>query len=192
MDSTVSIGIRFGSSRPDVIHIGVRRLAGVLLLALACLMFGPTVASVSAAGARFVTGTVTDGSNTPLQNICVDAYDSAGDSVGAAIYTDRDGTYTRALASNASYRLQFSDCLGTGKNVLGEFYDDKATLAAATPITVNFDQTVTANAQLATGGSITGTVTNSSGTPLKGCDLSGRPSRSRANGATSNDGTAPG
>ncbi len=116
------------------------------------------------ASAGSITGTVTNASNTPLDDICVDAYDSSGDQVRST-GTNVSGDYTVGGLASGNYRLQFYDC--GSNNVLSEYYNDKAALEGADEVSVTAGSaTPNINAQLASAGSITGTVTNASNTPL--------------------------
>ena len=70
-----------------------------------------------------------------------------------------------------NHKVEFSAC-GDG-NFAGEFYDDKPTRAAADAINVTVGSTIGGiNAELATGGKITGTVTGPGGVPLQGICVS--------------------
>ena len=123
---------------------------------------------VEMTGFSSVSGTVTNNSNAPLGNICIHAYDSDGDDAGS-FRTRANGNYTVGGLSQGNYRLYFEDCSARfSNNVLNEYFDDKQSLAAATPIPVTAGaDTSGIDAQLATAGSISGTVTNSSSKPLK-------------------------
>ena len=113
-----------------------------------------------------ISGTVTDASGTPLEDICVEAYDSNDDVAGYG-YTDASGSYTINGIAAGNYRLLFLDC--GSNNVVREFYDNKSNLAAADPVSVTAgSDTSGIDAELAEGGSISGTVTDASGTPLEG------------------------
>jgi len=111
------------------------------------------------ARAGSITGVVTNASTMPIGDICVRAYDSHGYSTKET-RTAPDGTYALRGFTSGNYRLSFMNC--GSSNVVGEFYDDKQSLSSATPISVTAGSTVSnVNAELATGGSISGTVTNS-------------------------------
>ncbi len=111
-----------------------------------------------AAGGQ-ITGTVTDASTSaPVGNVEVDAYDSGG-SLVASSQTASDGTYTISGLPTGSYHVGFV----AGGNYVSQFYNGKATLAAADPVSVTAGSTTSSiNAALATGGQITGTVTDAS------------------------------
>lgn len=110
--------------------------------------FGIFVSSTSAADPGSISGAVTDASGVPLENICVDSFDSGGFPSSVA-RTDASGGYMVGGLLTDNYRLEFYDC-GTN-NVLYEYYNDKSTLAAADPIPVTWDSATTGiNVQMAT------------------------------------------
>ena len=133
-----------------------------LFAAIAFLLaFSPSPAG--AAGTGTISGRVTDASNNPVVGACVSATNSDGN--GSGNYTDENGNYSVGFLESRDYRIQFSRC-GSESNVLDEWYDDaqtreEATLVAAT----NGANTPGINAQLAAGGSISGTVLNGPGGP---------------------------
>ncbi|HMT06112.1 MAG TPA: carboxypeptidase regulatory-like domain-containing protein, partial [Solirubrobacterales bacterium] len=112
-----------------------------------------------------ITGTVKNSGDEGLVDICVRAFDDSGASSGRAV-TRTDGSYRLGGLTTGSYRVRFTDC--GDNNVFTEFYDDKPDLESATPVAVTTGiETSAINAQLATGGSITGTVTNNLNQPLE-------------------------
>lgn len=122
--------------------------------------FGSNANAALARGGS-ITGTVTNASDQGLAGICVRATGPGGASVVAL--SGPGGKYS-VDGLDGSYTLRFSDCSGAG--YLTEYYADQPTAAGSTPVTVVFDQvTAGVNAQLTLGGSITGTVTSSGGSP---------------------------
>ena len=104
-----------------------------------------------------ISGTVTNDSGSPLNDICVTVYGAGGGSAGSA-QTDASGNYKVFGLAAGDFRVRFAGC-GDSRNLLPEFYDDKATLAEATPVPVAADSDTTGiDARLATGGSISGIV----------------------------------
>ena len=105
-----------------------------------------------------ITGHVQDDHGNPLQGVEVDGYVQDGtDWVPADSYafTDVNGDYDFS-APAGTYRLEFFSYDG----FVGEYYDDSATLAGATGITVASAQTVGGkDAVLATGARLSGAVT---------------------------------
>ena len=123
----------------------------------------PNVDAQLASGGS-ISGTVRNSSGNPISRICVKAYDSDGRRVESD-RTGSEGSYKIDRLRTGEYRLRFSDC--GDNNVLSEYYDDKNRLAVATPVAVVAgDETPEIDAQLATGGSVFGQVSDSSGNPL--------------------------
>jgi 5-hydroxyisourate hydrolase-like protein (transthyretin family) len=102
----------------------------------------------------------------PLQNVYVHAYTSTtSTSYEAYDYTDASGIYTITGLLTGTYYLEFTTY---GSDYLTEYYDDKATLAAADGVSVALGGVVTGiDAVLKSASKITGRVTAAdSGTPL--------------------------
>ncbi|MGO9954797.1 MAG: carboxypeptidase-like regulatory domain-containing protein [Solirubrobacteraceae bacterium] len=121
-----------------------------------------------------IAGTVTAApSGAALAGVEVSAYDAAGDPIASA-RTGDDGAYGIDGLAAGSYRVVF-DATGAGDEI-AQFAGGAATLAAASAIDVAIGQTMTGiDAALATGGQITGTVTDDA-RPMRPC----RTSRSRS------------
>lgn len=142
--------------------------AGLLFVFVATLLacaalFGADANNANAADTGSITGTLTDGEDKPVWSACVDAYDSTGTAVESA-YSNSSGKYVLGSLGTGDYRIEFSSC---SENVIGEFYDNKETLAEATEVAVTDGvETPDINAQLATGGSISGMVSYSADGPL--------------------------
>jgi hypothetical protein len=118
-----------------------------------------------------ISGTVTDaGTSSPLANVEVDVYDSAGNWVTYG-YTNSSGVYTSSygLPSGTYYAMTWNS-----QGYLDELYDNIAcplgscTVTSGTPISVTVGTTTTGvNFGLAAGGRISGTVTDAAtSTPL--------------------------
>ncbi|WP_372734394.1 carboxypeptidase regulatory-like domain-containing protein [Nocardioides sp.] len=90
-----------------------------------------------------VRGTVTRANGTPLRLAEVATYDDQGGLSGRA-FTDRDGNYEISALLPGDYRLRFYDRYG----VMGEYYLNAPTLAAATPVPLVNDQVVRVDAAL--------------------------------------------
>ena len=145
--------------------------------------------NASLASGGSISGTVTDSKADPLEDICVDAYDSSGDDSGYGI-TGPDGGYTVDGLPAGKHRIRFSDC--GDSNVATEFYDDRPGLASADPVNVAAGAEVSGvDASLASGGSISGTVTDSSAKPLEDICVDAYDSSGVASGSgyTEADGT---
>lgn len=112
-----------------------------------------------------ISGEVTDSSADPLEDICVDVYDSNGEFVNES-YTEADGSYSVGGLSGGNHKVEFLDC---GENdVAGEYYDNRHNPNSADPVAVAAgSETAGINASLAPGGSISGKVTDGSAGPLE-------------------------
>jgi 5-hydroxyisourate hydrolase-like protein (transthyretin family) len=116
-----------------------------------------------------ITGTVTGPDDAGLANVNVAVYRKSP--TGTWLHTARfvgtrpDGTYEVGGLTAGTYRLGFSTYAG---GFAPEFWDDAATLEAATDIEVAESATVTGtDAQLSDGAHVTGRVTGADGTGLE-------------------------
>ncbi len=115
-----------------------------------------------------IAGKVSDATSTAgIEEVLVvitRAGQANGDTFVSIAETAADGTYTSDPLPPDNYSLQFvtlfSDVVTTTRYI-GEFYNDAATFAEADAVTVTAGATTTADAGLAAGGSIAGTVTGS-------------------------------
>lgn len=145
---------------------------------------GGAVAGIDAelaVGARF-SGTVTGQGGAPLAGIAVSVY-AADDRQVAAGSTDAGGNYTTSPGlPTGSYRVGF----GGASGFLGSFYNNAASLEAATPLAVTAPTLRSGiDAALAPGGTIRGTVTSAaSGLPLSGIQVSASGQGGNALGST--------
>lgn len=116
-----------------------------------------------------ISGRVTGNANTPLAHVYVRVFDSLNTSPAYA-YTDANGYYTTTGLIAGTFRLYFNTQYASGDadDYAGEYYNDKATLASADPVTVTGTaMTSNINVTLALGGRINGTITaQGSGQPL--------------------------
>jgi len=120
-----------------------------------------------------IEGTVTDEDDDPLDYVCVTAYDAEGNYSGSGYTGGGDGGHYAVMGLRAgAYRLVFEGC--DGQNVVREFYDDKRSLAEATPVSVATGATTAGiDVQLATGGTVTGVVTGTNGAPVADICITG-------------------
>ncbi|MFL6088824.1 MAG: carboxypeptidase regulatory-like domain-containing protein [Aeromicrobium sp.] len=132
-----------------------------------------TSASVSGKNAELapgghITGTITKSAGGP-SDACVDAYDGTGAQVGSAC-TDSSGNYDVGGLPSGSFRLYFEPF----DDDAPEYYNDKATLAAADPIAVTAGSTTSGkNATLGASARIEGTVSrDGGGGPIPGVEVS--------------------
>jgi len=131
---------------------------------------GGTVSGINAqlAVGGTITGTVTGPGGTALSGVSVTAWGPGG--IWSSADTAADGTYTITGLPAGSYTVEFYRPWGV--NLLGEYWQDAATSDAATPVSVAAGGTVSGiSAQLAVGGTITGTVTGPDGTALSGVSV---------------------
>lgn len=137
-----------------------------------------------------ITGLVTNTSGSPLPNICVHAQDSRGH-FADSLATGKTGTYSVGGLPTGSYVVSFSDC--PASDYLGQFYNGASTPATATLVSVTSGaNTPNINATLVLGATITGTVTDTTGTPLVSLCVTAFDARSGAavdTGSTSSTGT---
>ena len=121
-----------------------------------------------------ITGKVTNAGATGIDGVTVTAYevvDGEEPEYVTSVDTDSAGNFTVDGLNAGTYRLRFQDF---GDAYLGEYWNDKPTLATADDIVVAASTTVTGkNATLATVGKVTGTVTNAGGTALAGIRVTG-------------------
>jgi len=124
---------------------------------------GINASLANAGGAATLSGSVTQVGGGGLGGICIDVFPSdAGD------FTIDNNPTTTTAASGAwsanvgagSYKISFSDCLGSNPGVTTQWYSAKSSAADASIVTVTNDQTRAGlNAVLAVAGSISGSVT---------------------------------
>ena len=118
------------------------------------------------APAGTISGTVADSNSDPLEDICVDAWNEE-EGVGEGASTDSNGDYSIRGLEGLDYIVHFNDC--GSNNVVAEFYDDQIFYGDADPVAVPTGAEISGiDAELATGGSISGTVVNKQGEPLEG------------------------
>ncbi len=116
-----------------------------------------------------ISGKVTDAKSNPLQGVYVYAYPKVQGSGGVeSAYTAADGTYTVPDVSPGSYVVEFYYYSTAGYDT--QWYDNVATEAAATAVTVTSNATTTGINDAMSGASgtstVSGTVTGPGSTPL--------------------------
>jgi hypothetical protein len=105
-----------------------------------------------------ISGRVTDTGSNGITNVAVFVYELDGTYV-TEVYTDSNGDYTSPGIAAGSYKVEFNPW--DAGNYVGEWYNDKAGIDSADQVTVSDGQTTTlADALLATGGIISGRVTD--------------------------------
>jgi|GEM_PF-3278554 len=119
----------------------------------------PNINAQLATGGQ-ISGRVTNTSAVGIQNITVYVYDLDYKAVEGAS-TDASGNYTVLALPAGTFRVIFSPPNGSSLNYLYEWYNDKNSFTTADPVAVTAGSTTpNINAQLATGGQISGRVTN--------------------------------
>jgi hypothetical protein len=123
--------------------------------------------AVLAAGGG-ISGTVTNASGTGIANVDVQIFDVSDNKVAEGL-TAADGTYTFIALSTGNYAVKFSH---NGSDYLDQWYSGESSFGSATPVPVTAPNTTTGiNAVLAVAGSISGKVTNASGTGIANVDV---------------------
>jgi lysophospholipase L1-like esterase len=80
-----------------------------------------------------LAGRVTDPASTPIEGVCVYAFDEGVSSTTRMVRTNGDGSWSFAgLTPGARYQLGFYDCSGQG--FTAEWYADAPTQAQSTPV----------------------------------------------------------
>jgi len=126
-------------------------------------------AELSKGGA--IAGTVSSAAtSSPLEGMEVCAYTAASGEYVRCADTESDGTYVIEGLRTGSYKVGFftGEYSGTEPNFLVQYYNGKATRAAADTVSVTAGATTgNVDAAMQAGGRITGTVTDAqTGTPL--------------------------
>jgi hypothetical protein len=109
-----------------------------------------------------ITGSVTDASNSPIQNASITVYDQNQSYVFSS-FTDTAGTYAIKHLPSGNYKVLFKGPYGTP--LAYQWYANQASFNLANWVSVAAGSTTAnINAQLVTGGTITGSTTT--GAPL--------------------------
>jgi hypothetical protein len=123
---------------------------------------GSTTANINAqlAAGGQISGRVTDTSAVGIQNILVDVSNLDQIELGFT-HTDASGNYAVSGLPAGNFKVRFDS---HGQNYYSEYYNDKGDFATADQVTVIAGNiTANINAEMATGGQISGRVTNSAG-----------------------------
>jgi len=123
--------------------------------------------------AGMIQGVVTNGATQPLRGITVAAWQLVTPTIGSPVWqtirtatTDSEGAYMVDGLLPGRYHLRFSDS-SFPRAYASEYYDDVATLAAATELALGRGTVLTGiHAQLGLPNTITGLVTDQAGAPL--------------------------
>jgi hypothetical protein len=116
-----------------------------------------------------ITGRVTNSSGTGIADVSVSASDAAGGSGYGYATTQSDGGYTIMGLLAGSYKLQF---YGGATGYISQYYNNKTSSALADAIAVTAGAATSGiNVTLVLGGSISGTVIDSSGGAISGLSI---------------------
>ncbi len=106
-----------------------------------------------------ISGKVTTPNGDPLSGICVDAEAADGSGAVSSATSDVDGNYLIEGLPAGDFKVQFSDCDGAAPAYASEYYQDAATFADGTSVTVSGTATTPdIDAQMEISGGISGTV----------------------------------
>jgi len=112
-----------------------------------------------------VTGQVTNSTGTGIADVWVDAYDSSGNWMNSG-YTQADGNYTIVGLPTGSYKLKF---IGGDSGYVTQWYNNKTSMDSADAVAVTEGSTTGGiDATMVLGGTVSGRVTNSSGSGIAG------------------------
>lgn len=116
-----------------------------------------------------ITGTVTSQNKKTVPGICVVAASESGGvvSVQEAV-TGQNGHYAELGLTQGKYGVYFAPGCGNSGSYVAQYYDGQANPANASLVKVGRSQTVTIDASLELGGTVTGKVTNAAGQGLSG------------------------
>jgi hypothetical protein len=129
-----------------------RRMFSVLLGCVALLATIPAMA-----GAATVAGKVTNAKSEGIAGVEVRYY-SSEDEYGRFV-TESNGEYGKGINATAgTFKVEFVP--PAGSEYASQYYKEKLSYAAATPVTVEESKTTSVSAVLARGASISGTVTS--------------------------------
>ncbi len=103
-----------------------------------------------------ISGTVTKAGGGGIEGVTVEVYDSSGKKVASSNQTGTDGMYNIAGLLRGDYKLYFK---AFETNYVSEWYNDASTMSAASSMSItSLANALIGNAELASGGSISGTV----------------------------------
>ncbi|MGD0882985.1 MAG: carboxypeptidase regulatory-like domain-containing protein, partial [Acidimicrobiales bacterium] len=152
--------------RSRIVRIAVA-VAALFALGAASLSTALPAAADGSTGSISGTVTAADG-GAALAGICVTATPPGGETGSAT--TASDGSYTISGLAPNSYSVEFSIGCGNTGNYAPQWWDGAASQTSGTPVSITGGSTIgSIDAQLVTGGTISGTVTAAEGgAPLAG------------------------
>ena len=142
----------------------MRRLVTILFAGLVGVLLAVFSQNAANAADGTISGTITDEqSGDPIAGVTIYVY-TANYGYGAYAYTDQNGTFTTSALPPGDYKIQYNAPYQSA--YLSEWYNNKTSFNTADPVTLGTTDT-TANASLAKGARISGTVTaDGTGTPI--------------------------
>ncbi len=127
---------------------------------------GQTTGSINAAMAPggAITGTVKSAATGKvISHICVDVTSTSNSLIGSSTITSTKGSYKIIGLAAGSYDVMFQGGCGNSGSYQSQYYNNSPTLSGATAVTVTVGLTTSSiNAAMAAGGTVSGTVTDSS------------------------------
>lgn len=141
------VGFAYGGGTPIVSEFYQDKSSLALADSISLTSNTTSTLTAQVASAAVITGQVTDAVTTlPIANAQVTVFPATGSISVTSAIADASGIYTATGFGTGSYRLRFQ---ATGMpNYQTEFYDDAATLAAATVVSATAGQTTAINEDL--------------------------------------------
>ncbi|MGR0221494.1 cell wall-binding repeat-containing protein [Agromyces sp. ZXT2-6] len=159
-------------TRRPTIGLRVRATVGSIAVLVVTVLVGPLhPAPAAAVGTGSISGTVTAPDGTPLRGVGVFLANTAGEpySYDAHVFTDTDGRYAFGELEAGGYKLLFQPQREepSSYNYVAEWWQDRPDRDSATVITLADGAARSdVHAQLTPGASVSGTITDESGTPI--------------------------
>jgi hypothetical protein len=139
-----------------------------LLMCVASLALAPAAGAFG--GTSSISGKVTEaaGAKGPVENIDVTVLEPSGEfAFAGSATTNAAGEYTVSGLEPGSYKVRFAPPSESTLNFLPQFWEDKATFAEATDLSIASGEVKTGiDAALREGGTIKGTVSNPDAQPV--------------------------
>ncbi|MGZ4737041.1 MAG: carboxypeptidase regulatory-like domain-containing protein [Acidimicrobiia bacterium] len=145
------------------------RLAFSAVLIVVPVVLATIPAAAAPSGTGSISGRVVDGNGNPRSGICVDIENGPG------VQSDVAGMYAITGLDTGAYKVRFRDCNPT-PHFLEQWYLNRPDSGSADPISVTDGvDTPLSDVTLAPGVTVSGTVTDTNGTPLTGISVNVNP-----------------
>lgn len=153
--------VRNGAARTK--QLGRTRRAGLLAALIAVLVvLGGLPVAAAPMGTGSVSGRVIDADGNPISGICANIDNGPG------AQTDGTGAYVITGLDSGTYKMYLTDCNPTPQFVT-QWYLGRTDAGSGDPVSViDTTNTTLADVTMIRGVSVTGTVTDTNGTPLAG------------------------